>query len=184
MPVITACSRITPLQDLTELYHELGMEYPKFFKMDDLCRASLLGAELVLRKVGMADSAPKTDMALVMQNGSSSLDTDTKYLETISPENYFPSPATFSYTLANILTGEICIRYKIFGESSLYICEKFSPEDLVRAVNWALRDHTCTGCLCGWADCHYGVHDVMMMLASREGEGPDFSADTLNDLYK
>lgn len=172
------------MQDLSELYHQLDMVYPKFFKMDDLCRSSVLGAELVLRQVDMADALPKKDLSVVMMNSSSSIDTDTRYLDTISPGNYFPSPAIFSYTLANILTGEICIRYKISGESSLYICERFRPEEFIRAVSWALKDPTCTGCLCGWADSHYGINDVRMMLVRRDGVGTDFTVDNLKKIFK
>lgn len=183
MPVIVSSSVIDRSQSLTSLYHELEMEYPKFFKMDDLCKASILGAEMVLRKAGMADNEPKKDMGVVLMNGSSSIDTDLRFVKSISQESYYPSPSLFSYTLANIMTGEICIRYKIYGESSLYICEEFRPDELVRVVGWTFRDPLCSRCLCGWADCLNGRADVLMMLVAREGEGPAFSADTLNELY-
>jgi len=179
MPVITQYTVINSACELDVMYHELEMNYPKFFKMDELCKAALLGSEQVLRSAGMADEVPKMDMSLVLFNRSSSIDSDYRYLETVSDDSYFPSPALFTYTLANIMTGQICLKYKIFGESSLYVSERFEPADFRQKVLWGLQEN----CLCGWVDCYKGRHEVMMMLVQRNGMGQTFDVNTINKIH-
>lgn len=179
MPVISQYTVIKPDRDLDALYHELEMNYPKFFKMDELCKSAVLGSEIVLRGVGMADEVPKKDMSVVIFNRSSSFDSDFRYMETIRDDCYYPSPALFTYTLANIMTGHICLKYKIFGESSLYVSEKFEADDFIQKVMWGMQE----SCLCGWVDCYRGMHQAMMMLVRMEGTGRPFDTDTLNKIY-
>ena len=109
---------------LGSLYRERVGNYPKFFKMDGLCKLAFLGAELLLDGLSLEE---KENIAIILFNRSGSLTTDRNYQKTLSEDNYFPSPALFVYTLANIATGEIAIRHKIYGETSFYIME--SPDD-------------------------------------------------------
>jgi len=180
MAVIVSHTVIRPDMDLDELYHKLEMNYPKFFKMDELCRTALLGAEIVLRQSGCADDKPKHDMSVILFNRSSSFDSDHQYSATIALDSYFPSPALFSYSLANIMTGQICIKFRILGESSLYISERFDAEDFIKKVLWGLNGN----CLCGWVDCFRGNHELVMMHVRSEGEGVPFDRETVYSIFK
>jgi len=180
MPVISSYALINSQCDPDSMYHQLGMNYPKFFKMDGLCKVAMICAEKVMRDEGMADEEPKRDMSLVLMNSSSSIDSDYRFMDTIRDDNYFPSPALFAYTLANIVTGQLCIRYRIFGESSMYLSRNFDAGDLRRKVMWSFPE--CS--LCGWVDCHNGRHEALMMMVRRDGDGLPFETDTLNELYK
>lgn len=111
---------------LTDIYRHLGIQYPKFFKMDNLCKAGFLASEFAMKGTNLEPSEEKRDWSVLLFNRSSSLDNDQNYQKTIADSsNYFPSPAVFVYTLSNIVTGEIAIRNKIMGESCSYIMEKF-----------------------------------------------------------
>lgn len=104
---------------ITGLYREFAGNYPKFFKMDSLCRLGFVAAELLLRNMTPEE---KELGAVMLFNRNGSLVTDRNYQATIAtPDNYFPSPALFVYTLANIVTGEIAIRHKIYGETSFIL---------------------------------------------------------------
>lgn len=107
--------------DISGIYRELIGGYPKFFKMDMLCRLGFVAAELLLRDI---PAEVREEMAVVLFNRSGSAHTDRNYQQTIMPDNYFPSPALFVYTLANIVTGEIAIRHKIYGETSMHILDR------------------------------------------------------------
>ncbi|MDE6296764.1 MAG: 3-oxoacyl-ACP synthase, partial [Muribaculaceae bacterium] len=110
--------------NLKNLYRSVAGDYPKFFKMDMLCRIGFIAAEYLLKGY---DENEKENMSVVLFNKEGSLLTDRNYTETIiDKDNYYPSPALFVYTLANIVTGEIAIRHKIYGESSFYITD--SPD--------------------------------------------------------
>lgn len=170
------------VQWLTAVYRSCGVSYPKFFKMDNLCKAGFLASELVLAEAGARDEEPKRDVAVVFMNRASSLDDDMAYQQTIRPDGeFYPSPSVFVYTLANIVTGEVAIRNKIYGETSFYVAERFSAEALMRAVEGAFTDPSVRWVLCGWVDWLGGVPDVLVMMAERDGD--DFDEQNINKLY-
>jgi len=121
----------------------------------------------------------------VLMNGSSSLDDDRIYQETIQDKtNYFPSPAVFVYTLPNIVSGEIAIRNKIMGETSFYISETFSAEKLYDAVINAFSDESISHVICGWTDYELNNCDVLLLLISKENQkGIPFNINNIYHLH-
>lgn len=119
---------------ITGLYRQFVGDYPKFFKMDSLCKLGFMGAELLLKDIPAQE---RENTAVILFNRNGSLITDRNYQKTIADDNYFPSPALFVYTLANIVTGEIAIRNKTYGETSFYLLDEYNPkkiEDIVKCV--------------------------------------------------
>lgn len=114
-------SKINIINYLSEIYNHFQIQYPKFFKMDKLCKAGFLAGELLLQNYDFDRENGKSDWGIILCNESSSDDNDQHYWQTIDKENYYPSPSVFVYTLPNIVTGEIAIRHKIQGESSFFI---------------------------------------------------------------
>ena len=165
----TIVRRATEDDWLSEIYRAIGMQYPKFFKMDNLCKAGTLAAELLLRDLDFDRENVKPDWAVLLMNSASSLDDDRRYQQTIADkDNYYPSPAVFVYTLANIVTGEICIRHKIGGESSFYIFEQYSESQMESLLEQAFEANPeFTHIICGWVDVDAGRVDVQMRLVSR-----------------
>lgn len=101
----------------------LQMEYPKFFKMDNLSKLAFLAAEVLLRPFSQSE---KNGVALVFANRSASLDTDRKHQASIAnPQEYYPSPAVFVYTLPNICLGEISIRHQLKTENSFFVFDSY-----------------------------------------------------------
>jgi len=149
---------------LADIYRHIDMAYPKFFKMDNLCKAGTLAAELLLRDLDFDREMVKPDWAVVLMNSASSLDDDRHYQTTIQDAvNYYPSPAVFVYTLANIVTGEIAIRHKIGGESSFYVVPSFSTELMEKMVAQCFTANPeLTHIICGWTDYDDGKCDVQM----------------------
>lgn len=158
---------------LASIYYAAGIQNPKFFKMDNLCKAGFLGAELLMAKLGLVPEEPKRDWSVILMSHSGSLDDDTTYQQTIqTADNYFPSPAVFVYTLSNIVTGEIAIRHKIMGESSCFITEKYNPAtayDL--AQNGFLPEKGIRNQVFGWCEYMDGHVDVRIFALSVDPEG-------------
>ena len=139
---------------LTELYRNYVGDYPKFFKMDTLSKLGFVASELLLQAEGAERFVPREDRAVVFFNRSASLQADTAYQATIQdPENFFPSPAAFVYTLPNIVTGEIAIRNKYFGETSFIVLPENDPQIMARELQNAFLDPMTTSVLSGWLDC-------------------------------
>ena len=139
---------------LTELYRSHIGDYPKFFKMDTLSKLGFVASELLLQAEGKTRFEPCEDRAIVLFNRSASLQADTAYQATIQdPENFFPSPAAFVYTLPNIVTGEIAIRNKYYGETSFMVLPENDPQIMAQQLQHAFLDPMTTSVLGGWLDC-------------------------------
>lgn len=125
-------NKVIASDSIVALYRRFVGDYPKFFKMDSLCKLGFVAAELLLR-----DLSPevKENAAILLFNRNASLITDRAYQKTINdPDNFFPSPALFVYTLANIVTGEIAIRHKIYGETSFIVIPEFDQNLIDREI--------------------------------------------------
>lgn len=134
---------------LTGLYRRFVGDYPKFFKMDHLCKLGFLGAELLLKDI---PAERKEHAAVILFNRSGSLDADRHYQTTLAPDNYFPSPALFVYTLANIVTGEIAIRHRIYGETSFYIQDSRDEAEMDSILASTLLTSAPSFILTGWVE--------------------------------
>jgi 3-oxoacyl-(acyl-carrier-protein) synthase len=126
----------------------------KFYKMDNLCKLGYLAAEYLLQHHNVLPQYDSRKIALVFGNSASSLDTDADHQLTIcDPDNYFPSPAVFVYTLPNIVLGEICIKEKIQGETAFFISGHNDRAFLQRYADVLFRTTTTELVIAGWIDC-------------------------------
>ena len=148
--------------------------------MDNLSKAGLLAAEMLIPE---SQDIPKDDWSVVVLNRSSSLDDDKAYQETISAENYYPAPSIFVYTLANIVTGEISIRHKIFGESACYIFEHFDETKLEQIIRDTFSDSQVRVIIGGWVE-YYDDHcDVLLLRVHRDDVGIELTRDNIKKIY-
>ena len=144
---------------LTELYRAYIGDYPKFFKMDTLSKLGFVASEMLLKDEGKERFVPREDRAVVLFNKTASLQADTNYQSTIQdPDNFFPSPAAFVYTLPNIVTGEIAIRNKYYGETSFIVVESCDAHIMAQQLMNAFQDPMTQSILGGWLDCNDENH--------------------------
>ena len=138
---------------LKALYHQYVGDYPKFYKMDGLSRLGFIASELLLQAEDLERFVPCDDRAVIFFNHSSSIGADRKYLESIAdPENFFPSPSVFVYTLPNIVTGEIAIRNHYYGETSFYILPERSEQQMEAILRASCLDTATRSIITGWLD--------------------------------
>lgn len=133
-----------------EIYKSLNINYPKFFKMDRLSKLGFLAAELLLQ--GQKNEI-KENMELFLSCSSSSLDSDIEFQKTIAdPDNYFPSPSVFVYTLPNIVIGEIAIRHTIYGNHGMFIIDPNDKESFLDSGNIFFTQNNTTSKIIGYLD--------------------------------
>jgi hypothetical protein len=137
-----------PANFLVALYQQLEWQYPKFFKMDNLSKLGFAATEVLLEGWDATAYQPQ-EVALVLSNANSSLDTDYKYTGTTKD---IPSPSVFVYTLPNIVTGEICIRHGFKGENAFFLSAAFDPGLLVRYAGYLLETGIARVCITGWVE--------------------------------
>ena len=147
---------------LTALYKQIMGNYPKYYKMDGLCRLGFIASELLLkaeRDEGSFTEDINKTRAIVFFNRSSSIASDKKYLASIAEkDNYFPSPSVFVYTLPNIVTGEIAIRNGYHGETSFYILPHKNELLMQDIIETTFMDEQTTSVLTGWLDYEDSEH--------------------------
>jgi 3-oxoacyl-[acyl-carrier-protein] synthase-1 len=173
------------MTEIVEAYRNLKIDYPKFFKMDGLSKLGFLASEIIFANEENR-FVPREDVAVIFFNRSSSLDVDIQYQATIrNNDSYFPSPSLFVYTLPNIVTGEIAIRNKFLGETSLYVSEKFDAEQMFETVRNAFSDTAINIILTAWIECYNGTFEVFMLLVDKHSkESIIFTENNVNNLFK
>ena len=159
---------------LKEVYTHLEMDYPKFHKMDMLCKLGVLGAEFLQQKTDFSK-----EMALVFSNSASSLDTDRIHQESLDS---YPSPATFVYTLPNIVLGEISIKHQLQSENVFFVSEQFDAELLLNYTNSLFINNAVSQALLGWIDVEKDSYNAFLCVISLDGN-TKFSAETLQHAY-
>lgn len=151
---------VTEDGDPAKLYRALGCNYPKFFKMDALCKWAWLGAEALLKNedgTWCYEDLDKRRIAVVLATRDGCLEVDYRYQE--STFN-IASPALFVYTLPNIMLGEICIRHGFKGEQLCEVQDVFNADELLFWVRDLIQHRDTTHCLFGWVDAVGNQHDI------------------------
>jgi len=159
-------------------YKHLHMDYPKFYKMDNLSKLGLIAAEVLLNQ-----EEDKSDIALVLANRSGSLDTDVRHQESIQQtENYFPSPAIFVYTLANICAGEISIRHGLQSENAFFVSDEWDGDTMVSYASYLLQSGKAKQVLCGWLELFSDKYQAVLYLVGQKGTLPH-QAEQIEQLF-
>ncbi|MGA2515793.1 MAG: 3-oxoacyl-ACP synthase [Thermodesulfobacteriota bacterium] len=176
------------------VYLHYNIDYPKFFKMDNLCKLAFLSAEILLQGTDVLQKYPAEQIGIILENASSSLEYDRKHQESIRNRNqYFPSPSVFVYTIPNIMVAEIAIRHKVKGENAVFISEQFDPELIDHYVSELFRNQRVSCCLSGWIECYGDHYQSFLFIIEQEDKIREFKGlqeyvilNTLNmeKLYK
>ncbi len=171
------------------IYTKFALNYPKFHKMDNLCKLGFLTVELLLRDRDLKLKYSGDEAGIIFMNASSSLDSDRRHQETISGrENYFPTPSVFVYTLPNVVIGEICIRHKFYGEGNFLISEKFNPDFLVNYVEQLFLSDIIQFCITGWIEFNGNDFESLVFLIEKPGRTENgianFEPDIIRSIYE
>lgn len=157
---------------LKEAYRFLEINYPKFHKMDVLCKLGII-ASCVLK-----EDYPN-DTALVFQNASGSEVSDVQHQKNIQD---FPSPANFVYTLPNIVMGEISIKHQLHSENAFFIAEEFQPQFIHLYTESLLDQKKASAAMCGWLEANLDDYHVFLNYIEPRGEDI-FSAAMLSEKF-
>jgi hypothetical protein len=168
---------------LLSVYQHFQLNYPKFYKMDNLSKLGWLASEILLKDSFEKNNYQSEEVGVVLANANSSLDNDLKYFNTIKE---IPSPSVFVYTLPNIIIGEICIRNNFKGEHAFFIQENFDADFIEKQVSYLLDHDILQACICGWVDVlEQDYKAVLFLVEKRKNKNPVlFSAENMNNIYR
>lgn len=138
---------------LTDLYKRAVGDYPRFYKMDLLSRLGFLTAELLLKADEGNDKTEISECAAVLFGHHGSVVADRNYLRTIAtPEDFYPSPERFIYTLPNIVIGEIAIRHQLHAETTFIYLPRYNESELQHLIQVYAERLPSKYLLTGWMD--------------------------------
>jgi len=163
-------------------YHQLNINYPKFFKMDNLCKTGFIAAELLMKGNNTQAHYTPEQKGIVLSSRNSSLDTDIKYNASTATN---PSPSLFVYTLPNVLIGELCIRNVIKGETACFVFDTFEADFQTEYVNLLYDAGSIKTCISGWADFFEEKAEAFIYLTEqRENPGGTLhNAENIKNIY-
>lgn len=167
---------------LLSIYKNLEINYPKFYKMDNLCKLGFLAAEIILKNRQITEEYKSEDIGIILANSNSSLETDIKYYDTVKT---IASPAVFVYTLPNIVIGEIAIRNNIKGENAFFLSKEFDAGMMVPYVKNLFEIMALKACLFGWVECLDNEYKAYMCLVENKDEvnSLKFDVENINKTY-
>jgi hypothetical protein len=154
---------------LRHIYKALEVNYPKFYKMDTLSKSVIL-ADFILSPTYTDLTEQEDKLQLLFANDESSKRTDLSFIESYVPKEA-ASPSLFVYTLPNILTGELSIKHKWYGENTFFILEKFNAEFYLEQIRMSFSRGN-EYCLCGWIGSVDKKNEecFLFLLSKSEGE--------------
>lgn len=153
---------------LKELYLKLDTNYPKFYKMDEVSKLFFLGVEQLLKSEKWSAKHGNTT-AVVAGTTDGCLESDKKHLANITEEPNLPaSPATFVYTLPNIMLGEVCIRHGITGENTCLIMRNENYAFLNQYANVLLTEPDTAFCIAGYVNYQPENYTCTLTLSSKD----------------
>ena len=161
-------SAIEPSERLNEAYVRMGLNYPKFHKMDPQSRLGLLATEALLANTGVRERHAPDRIGVVLHNADASLDTDLRYAAGVHST---PSPSLFVYTLPNVVVGEVCIKNNFKGHNAFFIFEAYEPGFLHAHVREVLLSGMADACLCGWTEVLGDRQEALLFLVERTAQG-------------
>ena len=161
------------------VYRFLDIKYSKFFKMDSLSKLAFLSAEIILKDI----NTESENIAIILSNNASSLDTDRKHQNSISDkDNYYPSPAVFVYTLPNIGIGEISIRHQLKSENGFFVFEKYNANFHYNYEKSLIYNNKSDSVLAGWVNIDKDSYEAFLYLVSENGT-IEHTEQNLKQLY-
>lgn len=166
---------------LEQIYMNLNVSYPKFFKMDPQSRLGWVASELLLQDLPVTEYDPAS-IAIVLSNADGSQDTDQRFEASCKT---LASPSLFVYTLPNIVAGEICIRHGIQGENAFFVSPAFDAAMMCSYAELVLSQPHTQACVAGWVNVVAEQHAVFLYLVEKKqrGLGENHSPEVIRKLY-
>lgn len=144
---------------LNYIYANYLDDYPRFFRMDALCKLGHIASELLIKQdmkgkgdISLAYDVESNahDTAVILFCNTGSLVSDCQY-ETVLYQKK-PCAGDFVYTLPNIVAGEIAIRNGFKGPTAMYLLNRKDLKLIETIVQTSKLAEEISSVLYGWID--------------------------------
>src|SRR5665647_3401105 len=168
---------------LLSVYKHFDINYSRFYKMDNLSKLGWLTSEILLKDSFKKENYRPEDIGLILSNANSSMDTDQKYMASVSD---IPRSSLFVYTLPNIVTGEICIRNNFKGEDAFFVFDSFNADFIENYVSSLLDNNVLQACICGLIELLGNEYKAVLFLVEKlkSNEAVAFTKEQMNTIFE
>lgn len=137
---------------LDYIYDMLLEVYPKYYRMDGLCKLGYIASELLVKKIkeNEEDFHPLCDAAVIIFSNLGSFESDCRYEADL--QKGLPRAGDFVYTLPNIIAGEIASKNGIKGLTAVYLIPQKNQMLMDLVVRTAMNAERCRSGIYGWLD--------------------------------
>jgi len=169
---------------LKDAYRSLGIDHPKFYKMDQLSKLGLLSVEYLIGKTKVNERYNDDEIALVFNNRDASAGSDLEHQKAFNIGH--ASPSIFVYTLPNIVLGEIAIRNKWYGEQLCTVSDQPNIGSLYQHCLTLMNKGKAKAIILLNINSIEDKFEARTLLIEKDGihEGIPFSMEMLNQLFK
>lgn len=165
---------------LKEIYKQLSLNYPKFYKMDLLSKSTFLAVETVHQ----SKSLYQENIPLIFANSSGSYTADEQHTKNLyQDEDKQVSPATFVYTLPNIAMGELSIRHQLHSKNVFFIFDSFDEINWEEILKINFQNSDVNNILLGWTEVDTENLDIWISLIPKDWWMNSFSDIPLKETY-
>lgn len=138
------------------MYDAMQIKYPKYYKMNLLCKLGFLTAEKLFfdNPLLLNDFPEAVKCSTILFNAASSATADIIHATSVDDPQVIPGPGVFVYTLPNILNGELCIRHGWTGYNAFFVINDHmhKNEEMAELLQVALSGQEINLCLTGWVE--------------------------------
>ncbi|HQW55326.1 MAG TPA: hypothetical protein PK076_04340 [Saprospiraceae bacterium] len=140
-------------------YKKTSINYPKYYKMNSLCKLAWLALN---RCLGINDDLKhykgSDDIGTLFCNNSSSLVSDLPHAQVLNQKGGdVASPSVFVYTLPNIVNGEMAIYMKWHGYNEFLIIHEQSSTQFYNHVHLLFETTSIDQLLIGYVEVGNGT---------------------------
>ena len=164
------------------VYEHFNIDYPRFYKMDNLSKLGWLASEILLKDSFKKENYAPEDIGLIFSNTNSSLDTDQKYMASVAD---IPRSSLFVYTLPNIVSGEMCIRNNFKGENAFFVFDNFNAGFIENYVSGLFDNNVLQACICGWIELLGDEYKAALFLVEKikTNEAVPFTKEQMDKIF-
>lgn len=169
----------TTSERLNLFYKKAGFKYPKFFKMDPLCKAGML---CLMPFADYLHAHPKgSEGGLLVFTDSGCRMADEEHLRLMRESA--TSPAVFVYTLPNIVLGEWSIFSRWVGYGQCFLINAFKTSYLAERISAFKADFPGAPVLAGWLSVSEDSLEGMLFICSEGMQTEQEIAKQISDIY-
>jgi hypothetical protein len=176
---LSACEEKNSLVRIHLLYKKAAFNYPKFFKMDPLCKAGMLCLLPFAEYLNTHPQASEGGLLFFTDTGCRL--TDEEHIRLMNSSS--ASPAVFVYTLPNIILGEWSIFSRWVGYGQCFLMPAFNALYVAQRMAAFKADFPRAPLVAGWCSVNDDFFEGILLICHDSKASETELAKQISHIY-